>query len=361
MHNIVISGYYGFDNLGDEAVLYSIINSLRSKKPNINITVLSNNPEKTSKVHGVSAVSRWKLSEIVKVIKDSDMLISGGGSLLQDVTSPKSLIYYLIVIVIAKILGKKVFFYAQGFGPVRRWWSKKLVKFVLDKIDCITLRDEKSADKLRNLGITKPPIIVTCDPVMGMDKSTISKKPGKQLLEEFEIDFEKPIVGFALRKWQNEDVFIPAVAGLVDQLIMEDIQPVFMSFHLPDDLEIAKKAIKQMKQKGAFLIDKPLEINEALSIISHMDLLVGMRLHSLIMATMLEIPVVGISYDPKVGSFLESIKNNSIFTTENVNKHELFEHVKLKLKTGQTTKERQMTIYFKERSDKTADLVFDYL
>lgn len=361
MPKIVISGYYGFDNLGDEAVLYSIINSLRKKDPNIKITVLSNNPEKTSKVYNVQAVSRWNLKDIIKTIKDSDMLISGGGSLIQDVTSYKSLIYYLMVIAIAKILGKKVFFYAQGFGPVTRWWTKKLVKFMLNRIDCITLRDEKSAYKIKSLGVTRPPIIVTCDPVMGMDRSAISEKPGKQLLTMLKIDFNRPIVGFALRKWHNEDIFVSAVADVADQLLEEDIQPIFMPFHFPDDLEISKKTIEKMKQKGAFLIDKPLEISKALSTISHMDLLVGMRLHSLIMATMLGLPVIGISYDPKVDSFLESIKNDLIFTTENVNKNKLFEYIKLKLKTGQTIEERDMATYFKEKAEKTVDLVFKYL
>lgn len=361
MPKIVLSGYYGFDNLGDEAVLYSIIKSLKNKEPNVEIKVLSNNPRKTSKVHEVDAVSRWKLKEVVKTIKDADMLISGGGSLLQDVTSPKSLIYYLGVITIARILNKKVFFYAQGFGPVRNSWAKKLVKLVLDGIDCITLRDEESAKDLKNLGIKRSPIIVTADPVLGLDKATISEELGKHILEKFGADSVKPMVGFAMRKWQDEEIFIPVIADLADGLIKEHIQPIFIPFHLPEDLEIEKKIISKMKLKDAILIDRPLEIIEALSIIGHMDLMVGMRLHSLIMSAAQEIPVVGISYDPKVERFLKSIKNNSIFTIDNINKAELLRHVKSKLSTSLTKDEMAAIYYLKKRADKTASLVFDYL
>lgn len=361
MPKIVISGYYGFDNLGDEAVLYSIIKSLKNKELNVEIKVLSNNPKKTSKVHRVDAVSRWKLKEVVKAIKDADMLISGGGSLLQDVTSPKSLIYYLGIITIARILNKKVFFYAQGFGPVKSSWAKKLVKIVLDGISCITLRDEKSAKDLKNLGIKRTPIIVTADPVLGLDKSNIPEEPGKHILEKFGADLAKPMVGFAMRKWQNEEIFLPIIAELADELIKKQIQPIFIPFHLPEDLEIAEKIVSKMKLKDAILIDSSLQIGETLSTIGHMDLMVGMRLHSLIISAAQEIPVIGISYDPKVERFLKSIKNNSIFKTDNVNKDELLKQVKSKLSTGQTDDERAAISCLKKKANKTAELVFDYL
>ena len=92
---VVLSGYYGFDNIGDEAVLYSIISLLKKNIPNVQITVLSNNPDKTSILYQVEAVNRWNLKKIISVIKKSDLVISGGGSLLQDVTSNKTIPYYI--------------------------------------------------------------------------------------------------------------------------------------------------------------------------------------------------------------------------------------------------------------------------
>ena len=103
MNKVVLSGYYGFNNAGDEAVLQAIINSLKKADQDLDITVLSNNPEHTTKAYGVKAVNRWKLNEIAGAIKESDLLISGGGSLLQDVTSKNGILYYLGIIGLARI------------------------------------------------------------------------------------------------------------------------------------------------------------------------------------------------------------------------------------------------------------------
>nr|WP_316046858.1 polysaccharide pyruvyl transferase family protein [Planococcus glaciei] len=103
---IVLSGYYGFDNVGDEAILYAIIQSLKEYYPEIGIVVLSNKPEKTARTYGVEAVNRWNVAEVAKAIKAADGLISGGGSLLQDETGRKSIPYYAGVMKIAQFLKK---------------------------------------------------------------------------------------------------------------------------------------------------------------------------------------------------------------------------------------------------------------
>ena len=115
MTKYVISGYIGFDNFGDEA----IANVLTSYLKNINaekITVLSSNPTKTASLYGVDSAYYLKF---IQPILESDVLISGGGGLLQDITSLKSLIYYLTVIITAFVAGKKVIIFAQGFTPFR--------------------------------------------------------------------------------------------------------------------------------------------------------------------------------------------------------------------------------------------------
>ena len=92
---VLLSGYYGFDNAGDEAVLYAIVQTLRAAAPDIEITVLSNQPDKTAAQLGVHAVNRWGKTALLKAVKNCDVLISGGGSLLQDVTSKNGILYYL--------------------------------------------------------------------------------------------------------------------------------------------------------------------------------------------------------------------------------------------------------------------------
>ena len=98
MAKILLSGYYGFDNAGDEAVLYAILQSLRKAIPDGEITVLSNQPEQTEAQYKVRAVDRWNKKALYREVKNCDLLISGGGSLLQDVTSKNGILYYLGII-----------------------------------------------------------------------------------------------------------------------------------------------------------------------------------------------------------------------------------------------------------------------
>ena len=124
--NIIISGYYGSNNFGDECILNVLVEKL--KEYNLDITVLSLNPEKTSEINQVKALKSFALLDVAKAIKNSDMLISGGGSLLQDVTSVKSLFYYLLIIFLAKFFNKKVFIFAQGIGPIKNLLGKLFCK-----------------------------------------------------------------------------------------------------------------------------------------------------------------------------------------------------------------------------------------
>ena len=97
MADIVISGYHGFSNSGDEALLFAILNTLRTMRPDLDVTVLSKTPEETARVYGVKSIFRYNIFKIIKEMKASKMLLFGGGSLLQDVTSSKSVLYYLAV------------------------------------------------------------------------------------------------------------------------------------------------------------------------------------------------------------------------------------------------------------------------
>ncbi|ADL08441.1 polysaccharide pyruvyl transferase CsaB [Thermosediminibacter oceani] len=356
MAEVVLSGYYGFDNLGDEAVLYAIVSALRHEAPQLKITVLSNNPKKTESLYGVKAVNRWKLSEVAGALKKADMLISGGGSLLQDVTSPLSLLYYLGVISLARTFKKKVFIYAQGFGPVNRAWARLLVRRVVQTVDYITLRDEESAEDLRYLGVSRPPVVVTADPVLGLDLSTVDKDRGIALLRQAGADLNRPLVGLALRCWKGEEVYLPAVAGLADRLIEEGALPVFIPFHHPEDLDAAKQAIQLMKRPEAVLLKRPLTVEEMLSVTGCLSMMVGMRLHSLIMAAACGRPVVGLSYDPKVDRFLRLIGAPPALKVEDINLNDLHILVRARLREGQTPQERSVMTNLKERALQSAKL-----
>ena len=135
MVNILISGYYGFDNIGDESILRTLVSSLREHIPDCSLTVLSHNPASTREKYGVEAVERMSPMAILRAVKKCDMLISGGGSLLQDVTSSKSLHYYLSIIRCAQFFRKKVFIYSQGIGPIDRPGNRRAAAKARKKAD----------------------------------------------------------------------------------------------------------------------------------------------------------------------------------------------------------------------------------
>lgn len=155
MVNILISGYYGFDNIGDESILRTLVSSLREHIPECSLTVLSHNPASTREKYGVEAVDRMSPVAILHAVKKCDMLISGGGSLLQDVTSSKSLHYYLSIIRCAEFFHKKVFIYSQGIGPIDRPGNRRAAAAALKRADGIVVRDERSASLLEEIGIAR--------------------------------------------------------------------------------------------------------------------------------------------------------------------------------------------------------------
>lgn len=300
---VVISGYYGYNNVGDEAILKSIITALRSKKPNVDIVVLSGNVDYTEKTYNVKAVSRWDMIGIYKALKKSDGLISGGGSLLQDATSNRPVKYYTGVMGLAKLARKPVFVYAQGVGPIDNNSNKKITKFFMQRANEITLRDEESKELLRTLGVTKD-IEIVPDPVMGFDienfDSSICDKYGENY------------VSISVRDWDKAKTdFLKKVAMSCDKLAKEGYKIVFVPFHGEHDDKTSKTVANMMNNESqVFPYDASIE--EKILCIKKSKLMVGMRLHALIFAASVNTPMIGISYDPKIDSFLKLVNQPCI-------------------------------------------------
>ncbi|WP_010094770.1 polysaccharide pyruvyl transferase CsaB [Ornithinibacillus scapharcae] len=293
MH-VVLSGYYGFDNVGDEAILFSIVQALREVQPDIEITVLSNNPDHTAKTYDVKAVNRWKFGEVSATIKASDGLISGGGSLLQDQTGMKSIPYYTGIMRIARWHKKPVFIYAQGMGPINRGISKWFVRSTLNKVSGITVRDVDSQKLLQGIGV-KLPISIVPDPVLGLaGKSFTSVWEPHELGDQF--------VTVSVRDWPSEVKFKEKIAGGLDELVREGYGVVFVPMHGEHDAVASKETADLMKEKS-FIYPSNASIEEKIAIIGESRLLIGMRLHALIFSAVTRTPFIGLSYDPKINSF----------------------------------------------------------
>jgi len=305
MSRILISGYYGFNNAGDDVVLYGIISSLTREQPNISLAVLSNQPDRTAELFGIEAYDRWSLGTIIRELRRCDMLVMGGGTLMQDVTSPRSVLYYLGIVMIAKMLGKPVVFYAQGFGPILRSFSRAMIRYVVNGVDVITVRDHESGEDFKACGVKKAPIHVTADPALTIMPAQVSDTRGKELLRELFDDPEKPLVAFSVRDWKQEQQFKQAIARAADWFCQQGWNVLFVPMHFPSDLEPSRQIIGKMERPGAKLLDLPVSFRDIMSVLKQCDYVVGMRLHSLILACMLRIPFTGISYDPKIDRFVE--------------------------------------------------------
>jgi polysaccharide pyruvyl transferase CsaB len=310
MHRILVSGYYGFGNVGDESILTAIIENLKSVESGIDITVLSANPSLTEDRHDVRAVDRKNFFEIYMAIKDCDLFISGGGGLLQDITSEKSIRYYLGLIYIAKRLNKKIMVYGQGIGPITKKANKSLTRSVLNGVNAITVRDEKSLADLRSMGINKPPIYLTSDPVVTMKPPGGTR--GTDIIENFGLEKGRPVVGFSVRTWKSAERFNEIMAKAADNLIDElGFQVLFIPFHYGEDSKCIMK-IKSIMKNNAHSVDGRYSAGEVLDMVGKTDLMVGVRLHSLIFSAIQGVPMVGISYDPKIDGFLSRLDMKAV-------------------------------------------------
>jgi len=301
---VLISGYYGFYNIGDEAILKSIIEALRNEDPNIDIVVLSNDVEYTKNTYKVNAINRWKLNEIYKELLKCDGLISGGGSLFQDVTSSRSILYYTGIIWLAKLAKKPIFIYAQGVGPIEKKNNRKIVGRFFNKVDYITLRDKESKVLLNSIGVRKD-IDIVPDPVMGFN------------IENYEFELPKYYINddyitVSIRDWKkNNSEFQKNIALTCDKIVESGINVVFVPMHGKYDETVSKQVASLMRHNSTVL-SKDLTMEEKMMYIKGSKLMIGMRLHALIFAATVGTPMIGISYDPKIDSYLNLIEQPSI-------------------------------------------------
>lgn len=305
MCKILISGYYGFGNAGDEALLSSILQALLELEPQAEITVISGNPQETMKTHKVKAIGRFAMWNIYQAVLDCDMLISGGGSLLQDVTSARSLYYYLSIIALANTLGKRVMIYAQGIGPLRKPLARTTVGHVLNRVSQITVRDHASKEELLSLGIHDVPITVTADAVLGMHP--VDTTIGRRMLESYGVTMNRPIVGVSVRSWKDCIGYQRTLAEALDQIqTTKDAQILFIPMQHREDTAEAESIAKLMRTKSTVLADS-YSTTELLALSGSVDVMIGVRLHALVFSALMETPCLGISYDPKILNFLHMI------------------------------------------------------
>lgn len=359
--SILISGYYGFDNSGDDAILKAIVKDIRSRNSKVNINVLSKNPGKTEEMYGVKAVDRFNFREVFTAIRNTDLFISGGGSLLQDVTSTRSLVYYLAIMKLTKLMGKPVMVYANGIGPIERRLNRILAKNILNKVDLITLRDEKSFEYIEELGIKNENTFVTADPVFTLQAS--SEERIQEILDLECIPKDKKMIGLSIRQWKRSDDFIPILVEAVDYMIEKyDVNVLLVPMHYPEDLNISKE-IKTMAKKDCYVIENQYSVEEIMGIINRFEIIIAMRLHSLIYAATQEVPMVGLSYDPKVDGILKSLGMKDICNVEGLTIKDLIKSIDTVLENRESLKEklREQDLELKDKALSNVEMALKLL
>lgn len=296
---ILLSGYYGFGNLGDEALLEVIVTQLRARYPSAELHVLSASPQATAAALGVQAVPRWDMRAVGAAVKNADVLLSGGGGLLQSATSLRSLLYYAGIVRTAVRAGKRVMVFAQSIGPLD-FFGRAIVREWCKGIAAATVRDARSQRLLASL-LPATAVTQTADPVFlyeapreRVDLSGEGLEPGR------------PFAIVSVRRANGLRERYDAIARGVDRLAAaHGIRVAFLPIGGAADAEVSTEVIRRCTSAPVLLPE--CDLPRAASIIAQAHVVIGMRLHALILAASAGVPFLAIPYDPKVTALCEDL------------------------------------------------------
>lgn len=316
-NRILIAGYFGFGNTGDEAIAGVMTEHLRQAVPNVEITFVSGNPAHTAKAYGVQAVGWREPLAILDAVRNTDLTILGGGGLFQDYNGfdPDAVLtrehgglsFYVEPALLSAIYAKPLMLYAVGVGPLLSDHGRKYTKAAGDIATRITVRDPLSKELLASLGVDEEKLIVTADPAFALDPAA---EVG-ELPEVGEWLSSRPAIAVCLRTWSigaDRNFCERQIAEALDDILeKEGGRALFLPFQVDggtgfgDDSEVARRIIAQLRHAGrAALLTQPYPPAMLAGIIANADLVLGMRLHSAIFSFIANVPFVALAYDPKV-------------------------------------------------------------
>ncbi len=297
---VLICGAYGKGNRGDNAILSAIVGQLKHIDPDLPITVLSRDPKETRLCASVPSIYTFRSPKIRRILKKTKLYISGGGTLMQDATSTRSLLYYLYSIRQAKRMGCKVMLYGCGIGPIHREKNRRRTARILNRYaDVICVRDHYSLDFLKHLGITKPQIHLTADPAL------LISAEDSNYLHLCGLDPQTSYALFSLRPWEGyrEEDLVRAVEYTYET---HRLTPILYCMEPGRDLAVAKSLSAKLSCPHKIL-EAGENGDQIICLVKRMSLVVSMRLHTLIFAAGQGIPLIGLVYDPKVSGFLDDL------------------------------------------------------
>lgn len=311
---IMLNGYYGAGNFGDDIILLSIINSIREAGIQEEISVIAINKEKLPKLpENVTTIKRSEKQELIEKMKECNMLITGGGGIFQDYSGfnmdrhilkrDKGIDFYTIPMEIAYLMEKPIMLYAVGVGPINNTQYKRFFEIILKWADVITVRDKTSFDNINQ--------------IQGNERLKLTADPGVNFLDKDKRYTVKNseysrCVGICLRDWflmKDEELFLDELAQSVDYITeYYGMKVVIFPFCTSGkDKELLQKLYEKINNKSCVNLKIDIDIDTALEIVTQVELLIGMRLHSLIVASSTNIPIIGINYDNKIEEYLKCL------------------------------------------------------
>ncbi len=301
---VVCCGYYGQGNAGDEALLASLLQMLPK---NCTPCVISGNPQQTQARYGVTAVGRTAAPQVWQALRQADAFIWGGGSLIQDATSIRSPLYYAGLMGLAQQLGLKTIALAQGIGPLRRSLTRSVARRVFAGCTAVSVRDSGSAKLLADWNI---PFIMAPDLVWALEAKPVAN------LEASLGNLPAPRVAVTLREHPE---LTPARLKAFEQALVNFQKAtntfiLLVPFQASKDLAIAQQLATALGDRARILtVAEPQQLK---GLFQGVEMAVGMRLHSIIMAAGADCKCFGISYDPKVTQLMTELDLPGILLSE---------------------------------------------
>lgn len=309
---IVLLGWYGYGNLGDEAILVAMIQTFRCVFKDFEIVVISHDPVYTQHSVDVTAIKQYNILSLFKLLLHTRLCILGGGGLIKD----GSCLNWLRQILFFKFFGAKTMCYAIGVAPLNRKLDKLLVKLVFNHfIDSVTVRDNCSREFLKKTGVSTE-IIVSADPVL---RFTSKLGSGKKNIDYKLSQARRPIIGICLKQYAHDDLshfhsffdrkeYIRKISSDLDSLLQTTAGTLVMLQSDAADFKDILDVYQAMEHKfGVVIIEEKPEPAEFFRLVSLFDALVSQRLHPLILASLVSIPIIAIPYAAKVRSYMKEV------------------------------------------------------
>jgi len=295
---VLLGGYYGFGNIGDEAILAAVAEGLRAALADVELKVLSADVQHTRRVHDLEATDRWRLGSVLAALRWCQAFVLGGGGLIQDATSSLSPAYYLGLLALARWLRRPSLLLAQGVGPLQGALWRRMTAGAFAAAAYASVRDEASAQALRQWGL-RGEVPVVADPVFALTPAPADAAEQWLAEQGVEVPPSAPVVVPRALEGYEE-----VLAKAVQVLSASGSQVLVLPFQASDE-ELAGRLAEG--SPGAMAAPAPQDPRLAAALVGRAGCVVAMRLHAVIFAALARRPAVGIAYDPKVARQCEAL------------------------------------------------------